>query len=53
MAMILDAFVETLVERLANVMEKKAIMVLGVKIELQKLWQRMARIGNVLKDAEK
>ncbi|KAH7657854.1 P-loop containing nucleoside triphosphate hydrolase protein [Dioscorea alata] len=42
-----------LADRLANVMEEKAIMVLGVKTELQKLRRRMVRIGNVLKDAEK
>ncbi|KAH7660098.1 Apoptotic ATPase protein [Dioscorea alata] len=53
MTMILDAFAETLVDRLANVMEEKVIMVLGVKTELQKLRRRMVRIGNVLKDAEK
>ncbi|KAH7660106.1 P-loop containing nucleoside triphosphate hydrolase protein [Dioscorea alata] len=53
MAMILDAFAETLVDRLANVIEEKAIMVLGVKTELQKLQRRMERIGDVLKDAEK
>ncbi|KAH7660097.1 P-loop containing nucleoside triphosphate hydrolase protein [Dioscorea alata] len=53
MAMILDAFAETLVDRLAKVMEEKAIMVCGVKTELQKLQRRMEKIGNVLKDAEK
>ncbi|KAH7660093.1 P-loop containing nucleoside triphosphate hydrolase protein [Dioscorea alata] len=53
MAMIVDAFAGKLVERLANVIEEKAIMVLGVKDELQRLRRRMERIARVLKDAEK
>ncbi|KAH7660039.1 P-loop containing nucleoside triphosphate hydrolase protein [Dioscorea alata] len=53
MAMIVDAFAGKLVERLTNVIEEKAIMVLGVKDELQKLQRRMERITRVLKDAEK
>ncbi|XP_039142332.1 putative disease resistance protein RGA3 isoform X1 [Dioscorea cayenensis subsp. rotundata] len=53
MAMIVDAFAGKLVERLANVIEEKAIMVLGVKDELQKLQRRMKRITCVLKDAER
>ena len=53
MAMIVDAFAGKLVEKLANVIEEKAIMVLGVKDELQKLRRRMERIARVLKDAEK
>ncbi|XP_039142118.1 putative disease resistance protein RGA4 isoform X3 [Dioscorea cayenensis subsp. rotundata] len=53
MAMIVDAFAGKLVERLANIIEEKAIMVLGVKDELQRLRRRMERIALVLKDAEK
>ncbi|KAH7660083.1 P-loop containing nucleoside triphosphate hydrolase protein [Dioscorea alata] len=53
MAMIVDAFAGKLVERLANIIEEKAIMVLGVKDELQRLRRRMERIARVLKDAEK
>ncbi|KAH7690190.1 P-loop containing nucleoside triphosphate hydrolase protein [Dioscorea alata] len=53
MAMIVDAFAGKLVERLTNVIEEKAIMVLGVKDELQRLRRRMDRIARVLKDAEK
>ncbi|KAH7660082.1 P-loop containing nucleoside triphosphate hydrolase protein [Dioscorea alata] len=53
MAMIVDAFAGKLVERLTNVIEEKAIMVLGVKDELQRLRRRMERIARVLKDAEK
>ncbi|KAH7660038.1 P-loop containing nucleoside triphosphate hydrolase protein [Dioscorea alata] len=53
MAMIVDAFAGKLVERLANVIEEKAIMVLGVKEELQRLRRRMERIARVLKDAER
>ncbi|KAH7660095.1 P-loop containing nucleoside triphosphate hydrolase protein [Dioscorea alata] len=53
MAMLVDAFAGKLVERLTNVIEEKAIMVLGVKDELQRLRRRMERIARVLKDAEK
>ncbi|XP_039141988.1 putative disease resistance protein RGA3 [Dioscorea cayenensis subsp. rotundata] len=53
MAMIVDAFAGKLVERLANIIEEEAIMVLGVKDELQKLQRRMKMIACVLKDAEK
>ncbi|XP_039141918.1 putative disease resistance protein RGA1 [Dioscorea cayenensis subsp. rotundata] len=53
MVMIVDAFAGKLVERLSNVIEEKAIMVLGVKDELQRLRRRMERIARVLKDAEK
>ncbi|XP_039142122.1 putative disease resistance protein RGA3 isoform X2 [Dioscorea cayenensis subsp. rotundata] len=53
MAMIVDAFAGKLVERLSKVIEEKAIMVLGVKDELQRLRRRMERIARVLKDAEK
>ncbi|XP_039141491.1 putative disease resistance protein RGA3 [Dioscorea cayenensis subsp. rotundata] len=53
MAMIVDAFAGKLVERLTNVIEEKAIMVLGVKDDLQTLRRRMERIARVLKDAEK
>ncbi|XP_039120585.1 putative disease resistance protein RGA1 [Dioscorea cayenensis subsp. rotundata] len=53
MAMIMDAFAGKLVERLTNVIEEKAIMVLGVKDELQRLRRRMERIARVLKDAER
>ncbi|XP_039141144.1 putative disease resistance protein RGA3 [Dioscorea cayenensis subsp. rotundata] len=53
MAMIVDAFAGKLLERLGNVIEEKAIKVLGVKDELQKLRRRMERIALVLKDAEK
>ncbi|KAH7660016.1 P-loop containing nucleoside triphosphate hydrolase protein [Dioscorea alata] len=53
MAMIVDAFAGKLVEKLGNVIEEKAIMVLGVKDELQKLQRRMKRIACVLKDAER
>ncbi|KAH7660100.1 P-loop containing nucleoside triphosphate hydrolase protein [Dioscorea alata] len=53
MAMIVDAFAGKLVERLTNVIEEKAIMVLGVKDELQRLRRRMERIARVLKDAER
>ncbi|KAH7660046.1 P-loop containing nucleoside triphosphate hydrolase protein [Dioscorea alata] len=53
MAMIVDAFAGKLVERLANVIEEKAIMVLGVKDELQRLQRRMERMARVLKDAER
>ncbi|KAH7660089.1 P-loop containing nucleoside triphosphate hydrolase protein [Dioscorea alata] len=53
MAMIVDAFAGKLLERLTNVIEEKAIMVLGVKDELQRLRRRMERIARVLKDAEK
>ncbi|KAH7660007.1 P-loop containing nucleoside triphosphate hydrolase protein [Dioscorea alata] len=53
MAMVVDAFAGKLVERLANVIEEKAIMVLGVKDDLQTLRRRMVRLARVLKDAEK
>ncbi|XP_039120588.1 putative disease resistance protein RGA1 [Dioscorea cayenensis subsp. rotundata] len=53
MAMLLDAFGGKLVEKLTNVIEEKAIMVLGVKDELQRLRRRMERIARVLKDAER
>ncbi|KAH7659998.1 P-loop containing nucleoside triphosphate hydrolase protein [Dioscorea alata] len=53
MAMIVDAFAGKLVERLANAIEEKAIMVLGVKDKLQKLQQTMKMITCVLKDAER
>ncbi|XP_039141990.1 disease resistance RPP13-like protein 4 [Dioscorea cayenensis subsp. rotundata] len=53
MAMIVDAFAGKLVERLTNVIEEKAIMVLGVKDELQRLRRRMKRLALVLKDAER
>ncbi|KAH7679445.1 P-loop containing nucleoside triphosphate hydrolase protein [Dioscorea alata] len=53
MAMLVDVFAGKLVERLTNVIEEKAIMVLGVKNELQRLQRRMERIARVLKDAEK
>ncbi|KAH7660050.1 P-loop containing nucleoside triphosphate hydrolase protein [Dioscorea alata] len=53
MAMIVDAFAGKLVERLANIIEEKAIMVLGVKDDLQRLRRRMERMARVLKDAER
>ncbi|KAH7660052.1 P-loop containing nucleoside triphosphate hydrolase protein [Dioscorea alata] len=53
MAMIVDAFAGKLVERLANIIEEKAIMVLGVKDDLQRFRRRMERIARVLKDAER
>ncbi|XP_039142376.1 putative disease resistance protein RGA3 [Dioscorea cayenensis subsp. rotundata] len=53
MAMVVDAFAGKLVERLANVIEEKAIMVLGVKDDLQRLRRRMERMARVLKDAER
>ncbi|KAH7660051.1 P-loop containing nucleoside triphosphate hydrolase protein [Dioscorea alata] len=53
MAMIVDAFAGKLVERLANVIEEKAIIVLGVKDDLQRLKRRMERMARVLKDAER
>ncbi|KAH7660042.1 P-loop containing nucleoside triphosphate hydrolase protein [Dioscorea alata] len=53
MAMIVDAFSGKLVEKLGNVIEEKAIMVLGVKDELQSLQRKMKRIACVLKDAER
>ncbi|KAJ0974381.1 hypothetical protein J5N97_016346 [Dioscorea zingiberensis] len=53
MAMIVDAIVGKLLERVTDLVEEKAIMVLGVKDELQKLQRTMKRIGLLLKDAEK
>ncbi|XP_039142234.1 putative disease resistance protein RGA3 [Dioscorea cayenensis subsp. rotundata] len=53
MAMIVDAFAGKLVGRLGNVIEEKAIMVLGVKDELQRLRRRMETLARVLKDAER
>ncbi|KAJ0974361.1 hypothetical protein J5N97_016326 [Dioscorea zingiberensis] len=53
MAMVVDAIAGKLVERLTAAVEAKAIMILGVKEELQRLQRRMRRIGHVLKDAEK
>ncbi|XP_039141772.1 putative disease resistance protein RGA3 [Dioscorea cayenensis subsp. rotundata] len=53
MAVLVSTFAANLVERLADVLEEKAIMALGVKDELQKLQRRMKRIASVLKDAEK
>ncbi|KAJ0974284.1 hypothetical protein J5N97_016249 [Dioscorea zingiberensis] len=53
MAMIVDAIVGKLLERVTGLVEEKAIMVLGVKDELQKLQRTMKRIGLLLKDAEK
>ncbi|XP_039141950.1 putative disease resistance protein RGA3 [Dioscorea cayenensis subsp. rotundata] len=53
MAMIVDAFATQLVKRLTKVIEEKAIMVLGVKNELQELQRKMERITCVLKDADR
>lgn len=53
MAMVVDAFGGKLVERLINLAEEKAILVLGVKTELHKLRRRMEKITRVLKDAER
>ncbi|KAJ0974316.1 hypothetical protein J5N97_016281 [Dioscorea zingiberensis] len=53
MAMIVDAIAGKLLERVTGLVEEKAIMVLGVKDELQKLQRTMKRIGLLLKDAEK
>ncbi|KAJ0974380.1 hypothetical protein J5N97_016345 [Dioscorea zingiberensis] len=53
MAMIVDAIMGKLLERVTGLVEEKAIMVLGVKDELQKLQRTMKRIGLLLKDAEK
>ncbi|KAJ0978815.1 hypothetical protein J5N97_014289 [Dioscorea zingiberensis] len=53
MAMIVDAIVGKILERVTGLVEEKAIMVLGVKDELQKLQRTMKRIGLLLKDAEK
>ncbi|KAJ0974378.1 hypothetical protein J5N97_016343 [Dioscorea zingiberensis] len=53
MAMIVDAIMGKVLERVTGLVEEKAIMVLGVKDELQKLQRTMKRIGLLLKDAEK
>ncbi|XP_008805916.3 disease resistance protein RGA2-like [Phoenix dactylifera] len=53
MAMVLDAFVESLMGKLLEFMAEKMSMVLGVKDELEKLQRRMERIRGFLESAER
>lgn len=52
MAMILDAFGGLLADKLVTVLKEQAIMILGVKDELQKLQTRMKTTSLYLKNAE-
>ncbi|ONK71092.1 uncharacterized protein A4U43_C04F4640 [Asparagus officinalis] len=53
MAMVLDALAETIVSKLAEVVEEKVATVLGVKEEIKRLQRRMESIKHVLHDAER
>ncbi|XP_072986580.1 putative disease resistance protein RGA3 isoform X2 [Typha latifolia] len=53
MAMILDAFVSTCVDRLVALVEERVVMVLGVKDELKTLQEKMEMIKEVLEYAER
>ncbi|URE40552.1 Disease resistance protein [Musa troglodytarum] len=53
MAMFLEFFVPTYLEKLAEFVEREACKVLGAKKEIKKVQSRLARIQPYLEDAEK